>query len=190
MQRVGVKYLSGEKPKSTSLAMKWFGIELCLVAAGKISLWMVTHFFLMVQKATLRQHFCFGCRRGALGSPLLLKPCSDPTGGMQVNQPVGPTWALVSWNLALMCLYFYMLCFWAGGIAFQYEIKPWQPSVKHGFTRGWVHGLLCGLEEQVFFHGNGALCLYRNSLCLYNSYKYLLKRQFNDPNVHLVSYLA
>lgn len=38
MQRVGVKYLSGEKPKSTSLAIKWFDIELCLVAAGKISL--------------------------------------------------------------------------------------------------------------------------------------------------------
>ena len=66
-QPVGVKYLLGEKPKSTLLTMKCCVIELCLLTAGKknISGWSLRA-FLMAQKATLRQHFCFGDRKGAL----------------------------------------------------------------------------------------------------------------------------
>lgn len=49
--------------------------------------------------------------------------------------------------------------------------------------------LLCWLEEQVFFYGNEAPCLC-GTLCSYKSYKYILKRQFNNLNVHLVYHLA
>lgn len=46
-----------------------------------------------------------------------------------------------------------------------------------------------GLEEQVFLHGNQAPCLC-GALCSYKSYKYILKRQFNNLNVHLLCHLA
>lgn len=98
-------------------------------------------------------HFCFGHRRGALGYLLLLKPCSGPAGEMQVNQPMWPAWALVSWKLALVCLYFYRLFFWAGGIAFQHEIKPWQPDVKHDSQEFGYMACSAGWRSRCFSMG-------------------------------------
>lgn len=123
-KHVGVKYLSSEKPKSTLLTMKCCVIRLCLLTAGKKSLWLVTQSFFNGTKGHTQTVLLLWNQRGAPVCVLLPMLCFDPAmedrgESAMAAAPLCPAWALVTrLKLALvyicLCIVLLSLLGWWG----------------------------------------------------------------------------